>query len=124
MPVLDRLADGLEVAGGGHRTSPPPERGGQKTKGLASASPAPAEEPPQVFATTKQRNIQKLFRETPKKVTYHLTLTQAEDEVWQFVGRRITQDLDTDELISDDRVVGMSSKDLHRPLDKPRRLKI
>ena len=84
----------------------------------------PAQEPPEAPAPAKQPKIQKLFRETPKKVSKQITITEAEEEVWQYVRRRITHDLDTDDFISDDQVVGMSNADLCRALDKPRRLRI
>ena len=123
-PVLDRLADGLEAAGEDSAPLRHLSEVVRKEEEGESASPAPAKYPPQVFAAGKQPRIQKLFRETPDKVDRHLTLTSAEAKAWLYARRRITTDLDTGEPISDDQVVGMSSAHLHRPLDKPRRLKI
>jgi hypothetical protein len=40
------------------------------------------------------------------------------------VGRRITKDLETGEVIADEDVTEMSEDELRRPLDKPRKLRI
>ena len=43
---------------------------------------------------------------------------------WKQVYRRVTYDRDTEELLADERVEGMSSAQLCRELDKPRRLRV
>jgi hypothetical protein len=44
--------------------------------------------------------------------------------LWPCVGRRITKDLETGEVIADEDVTEMSEDELRRPLDKPRKLRI
>ena len=44
--------------------------------------------------------------------------------LWPCVGRRITKDLETGEVLADEDVIGMSDDELRRPLDKPRKLRV
>ena len=57
MPVLDRLADGLEAAGGDSAPLRHLSKVVSQEEEGASASPTPAEDLPQVFVVSKQPNI-------------------------------------------------------------------
>ena len=54
----------------------------------------------------------------------HVTLDMASQHLWPKVQRRVTRDLDTGEVISDEVITGLSLKELYRALDRPRRLHV
>ena len=51
-------------------------------------------------------------------------LNKIDQALWPCVGRRITKDLETGEVLADEDVIGMSDDELRRPLDKPRKLRV
>ena len=51
-------------------------------------------------------------------------LNKMDQALWPCVGRRITKDLETGEVLADEDVVGMSEDELRRPLDKQRKLRV
>ncbi len=44
--------------------------------------------------------------------------------LWPCVGRRITKDLETGEVLADENVTQMTKEELHRTLDKPPKIRI
>ena len=44
--------------------------------------------------------------------------------MWPCVERRITKDLETGEVIADEHVEHMDQKEIHRLLDRPRKLRV
>ena len=53
-----------------------------------------------------------------------MTLNRKYQGLWQCVARRITKDLDTGEVWADEDVTKMTNDELHRTLDKPRKLRV
>ena len=51
-------------------------------------------------------------------------LSNMDQALWPCVGRRITNDLETGEVIADEDVTRMREHELRRPLDKPRKLRV
>ena len=54
----------------------------------------------------------------------HVTLNSKDQALWPCVARRITQDLETSEVLADEDVTQMTSEELHRTLDKPRKIRV
>ena len=63
-----------------------------------------------------------IVRETDTLMKRHITVLRKGQAKWPTICRRITSDLDTGELISDEDPRGMQNDELYRALDKPRRL--
>ena len=53
-----------------------------------------------------------------------MTLNRKDQAIWPCVARRITKDLETGEVLADENVTKMTNNELHRTLDKPRKLRV
>ena len=51
-------------------------------------------------------------------------LNRADQALWPCVARRITKDLETGEVLADEDVTKITNDELHRALDKPRKLRV
>ena len=54
----------------------------------------------------------------------HITLNRKDQSLWPCAARRITTYLETGEVLADDDVTQMSDEELHRALDRPRRIRV
>ncbi len=54
----------------------------------------------------------------------HVTLNRRDQNLWPCVARRITKDLETSEVLADEDVTHMTNGELHRTLDKPRKIRV
>ena len=54
----------------------------------------------------------------------HVTLNSKDQALWSCVARRITKDLETGEILADEDVTQMTKDELHRTLDKPRKIRV
>ena len=58
------------------------------------------------------------------KCQTYVTLNRNDQGLWPCVARRITKDLETGEVLADENVTDMINDELHRALDKPRKLRV
>ena len=87
-----------------------------------SSAPSPEDEESwakEMIAGAQLVSTRVLQRKTDKFVK----LNKTDQELWPCVGRRITKDLETGEVLADVDVVGMDDETIRRPLDKPRKLR-
>ncbi len=54
----------------------------------------------------------------------HVTLNSKDQTLWSCVARRITKGLETGEVLADEDVTRMTKGELHRTLDKPRKIRV
>ena len=54
----------------------------------------------------------------------YVTLNRRDQNLWPCVARRITKDLETSEVLADEDVTQMTNEELHRTLDKPRKIRV
>ena len=54
----------------------------------------------------------------------YVTLTNKDQALWSCVARRITKDLETSEVLADENVTHMTKEELHRTLDRPRKIRV
>jgi hypothetical protein len=58
------------------------------------------------------------------KCQRYVTLNRKDQSLWPCVARRITKDLETSEVLADENVTQMTNEELHRTLDKPRKIRV
>ena len=56
------------------------------------------------------------------KCQWYVTLNRKDQSLWQCVARRITKDLEQSAVLPDENVTQMTNEELHRALDKPRKI--
>ncbi len=54
----------------------------------------------------------------------HVTLNSKDQALWSCVARRITKYLETGEVLADEDVTQMTKEELHRTLDRPRKIRV
>ena len=54
----------------------------------------------------------------------YVTLNTKDQALWSCVARRITKDLETGEVLADEDVTQLTKGELHRTLDKPRKIRV
>ena len=63
----------------------------------------------------------RVLRNTCQK---YVTLNSKDQALWPCVARRITKYLETGEVLGDEDVTQMTKEELHRTLDKPRKIRV
>ena len=72
----------------------------------------------------KSKTLASVWSGTDEPMERFVTLSRHDRDHWQHVLRRVTYDRDTKELLADEHVQGMSTVQLYRALDRPRRLRV